>query len=140
MANKRLEDLHPVVRKKAEEFLQLCKEKGMNVLIYDTLRTFEEQDELYAQGRTKPGKKVTNARAGYSYHNYGLAFDCVPMVNGKTAWDRLDLFQKMGLVGKSVGLEWGGDWTKFRDYPHFQWTNGLTIDDLLQGKRPPESI
>lgn len=140
MASRRLEDLHPVVKKKAEDFLHLCREKGLDVLIYETLRTVQEQDELYAKGRTKRGKIVTNARGGLSYHNYGLAFDCVPLVEGKAAWNRLDLFARLGQIGKAVGLEWGGDWPRLKDYVHFQWTGGLKVQELLSGKRPPEEI
>lgn len=136
MASRTLDDLHPVVKKMAERFLQACADKGFPVTIVCTLRSFAEQTALYEQGRTKPGKIVTNARAGQSYHNYGLAFDAAPLVNGRIVWNRIDLFKQMGLIGQSVGLEWGGSWKKLVDYPHFQWTGGLSLKDLQAGKRP----
>lgn len=131
-----LDSLHPQVKILALKFLEKCKEENFQVQIVSTLRTFKEQDELYAKGRTTRGPKVTNAKAGYSYHNYGLAFDAAPVVNGKIDWNNTQLYKKMGAIGKSVGLEWGGDWTKFQDMPHFQWTGGLSIKELLKGKRP----
>ncbi|WP_099189296.1 M15 family metallopeptidase [Tepidibacter mesophilus] len=134
--SKNLEDLHPYVKYLAEKFIKECKKQGIDVLIYSTFRSKEEQNKLYEQGRSAPGNKVTNARGGYSYHNYGLAFDCVPIINKKAQWDRIDLYEKMGQLGKNIGLEWGGDFKSFKDMPHFQWTGGLNIKDLLQGKRP----
>ncbi len=137
MGNK-FTDLHPHLQKLATEHIKKCKEAGIDITIFSTYRTFEEQDKLYAQGRTTPGKIVTNAKGGSSYHNYGLAYDCAPVINGQCAWDRLDLFKKVGVIGKQVGLTWGGDFPRLRDYPHFQYTFGLAIADLKAGKRPPE--
>lgn len=102
-----------------------------------TLRTAKEQDDLYAQGRTKPGKIVTRVRGLDSYHNYGLAVDIVLMVNGKPVWDIKTDYDKDGRsdwmevvdIFKRYGWEWGGDW-KFFDAPHFQKTMGLTIARL----------
>lgn len=131
-----LKTLHPYVRVLANKFLEKCKQENFPVTIYFTYRTVKEQNELYAKGRTTRGPKVTNARGGYSYHNYGLAFDAAPLVNGKIDWNNVSLFEKMGQIGMSVGLEWGGNWKSFKDTPHFQWTGGLTIKELLAGKRP----
>jgi peptidoglycan L-alanyl-D-glutamate endopeptidase CwlK len=102
-----------------------------------TLRTFEEQDALYAQGRTKPGKIVTRVRGGDSYHNYGLAVDIVLLVDGKASWDIKTDYDKDGRsdwmevvdIFKRYGWEWGGDW-KFFDAPHFQKSKGYTIAKL----------
>ncbi|MEJ8555473.1 M15 family metallopeptidase [Tepidibacter sp. Z1-5] len=134
--SRNLDDLHPYVKYLAEKFIEECKNQGIDILIYSTFRSKEEQNKLYEQGRSAPGNKVTNARGGYSYHNYGLAFDCVPIINKKAQWDRTDLYEKMGQLGKSIGLEWGGDFKIFKDMPHFQWRGGLKIKDLLQGKIP----
>lgn len=134
--SKNLEDLHPYVKYLAEKFIQECKKQRIDVLIYSTFRSKEEQDKLYSQGRTASGEKVTNAKGGYSYHNYGLAFDCVPIINKKAQWNRVDLYNTMGEIGKSLGLEWGGDFKSIKDRPHFQWTGGLNIKELLEGKRP----
>lgn len=131
-----LNSLHPYVKKLAEAFLEECKKQNFPVKIYQTYRSVQEQNKLYAQGRTIKGNKVTNARGGYSYHNYGLAFDAAPIVNGEINWDNEKLFETMGSIGKSVGLEWGGSWKTFKDTPHFQWSGGLSIKQLLAGQRP----
>ena len=113
-----------------------------------TLRTFAEQNKLFAQGRTAPGKIVTRARGGQSYHNYGLAIDIVLLVdrdgNGtfeSALWDTKSDFDQDGRadwmevvdVFKRHGWEWGGDW-RFVDAPHFQKTFGYSIKQLLDLK------
>lgn len=134
--NKNLDNLNPYVKYLAKKLIKECKSKGIDILIYETYRSIQKQNELYSKGRTSKGKKVTNAKGGYSYHNYGLAFDCVPIINNKAAWDRIDLYEKIGKVGKSIGLEWGGDFKSIKDRPHFQVSKGLKITDLLNGKTP----
>ena len=92
MINSRdLKDLHPIVQAKAQAFIHSCKKAGIDVLITSTYRDNESQNALYAQGRTSPGKKVTNAKAGQSWHNYRVAFDFVPIVNGKAQWNDIGL-------------------------------------------------
>lgn len=105
------------------------------MLITSTLRDNESQAALYAQGRTTPGNKVTNAKAGQSFHNYACAFDFVPLVNGKAQWNDLKLFERCGSIAESVGLEWAGRWVSFKEYAHCQYTGGLTIKDLQAGKK-----
>ncbi len=101
--------LKPKVKKMAEELIKKCGENGIKIIITHTLRTKEKQDELYAQGRTKPGRIVTNAKGGYSFHNHGVAFDCKPNINQKVSSnDYLKLFNTIGEIGESLGLEWGG--------------------------------
>lgn len=131
-----LDKLHPYVKELAEKLLAKCKEAGIKIIITETLRSKERQQQLYNQGRTTPGKIVTNAKPGDSIHNYGLAFDIVPVENGKALWNRYDLFKKVGKIGVGLGLTWGGNWRSFKDYPHFQWTGGLTLADLKSGKKP----
>lgn len=136
MINSRaIEDLQPQVAEQARALLDATESEGIDLIITSTLRDFEAQAALYAQGRTSPGKRVTNADAGDSAHNYGLAFDVVPMRNGKPVWgttadiDR-DLWERIGELGESVGLEWAGRWRTFKEYAHFQNLGGLTIDEL----------
>jgi peptidoglycan L-alanyl-D-glutamate endopeptidase CwlK len=104
-----------------------------------TLRTFAEQDALFAQGRTKPGKIVTKAKGGLSYHNYGLAIDVVLVLDGKEAsWDvktdfdgdRKSDWQEIVTIFKQHGWEAGIDW-KFIDAPHFQKCFGKSVRELL---------
>ena len=84
--SRKLEDLNPVVEEKARDFLALCKAEGIEVIVTSTYRDAESQNALYAQGRTAPGRKVTNAKAGQSWHNWRVAFDVVPLRNGKPVW------------------------------------------------------
>jgi peptidoglycan L-alanyl-D-glutamate endopeptidase CwlK len=129
-----IEDLHPTVQKKAQKLLQLAKQNNIELLITSTLRTEEEQNTLYAQGRTTPGSIVTNARYPFSLHNHGVAFDVVPLINGQAVWNDHQLWNTIGALGKSIGLEWGGDWALFPDKPHFQYMGGLTLQDFINGK------
>ena len=129
-----LDDLHPRVRAMAVGFIAKAKEAGFDLLITSTLRNNAAQAELFAQGRTKPGRIVTNARPGESTHNYGLALDVVPMLHGKCLWDSKG-WPEIGRIGESVGLEWSGRWTgKFRELAHFGYYGGLNIADLKAGK------
>ena len=109
--------------------------------ITQTLRTFKEQDDLYAQGRTKPGKIVTNARGGQSNHNYGLSCDFCLIVNGKEiSWDTKkdydgDLiadWMEVVAVFKKYKWSWGGDWRTFVDLPHVEKTFGYSTSQLLE--------
>jgi peptidoglycan LD-endopeptidase CwlK len=126
---KRLERVHPGIAGRARMMLDRCAQAGLALLITQGFRSFAEQDSLYAQGRTVPGKIVTNARAGQSYHNFGLAFDIVVLdAMGKADWnDGHPGWRFAAEVGRSVGLEWGGTWSQFKDLPHFQYSGGLTL-------------
>ncbi|KDE48183.1 hypothetical protein DI43_05840 [Geobacillus sp. CAMR12739] len=140
-AETKLKGVHPVVAAKARQLIEKAYREGINVIVTQGLRTIEEQNELYAQGRTKPGKIVTNAKGGYSYHNFGLAFDFAIMKDdGNISWNVDDKWKRVAQIGKSLGLEWGGDWKSFPDYPHFQYTFGLSLADLRAGKRPPQQV
>lgn len=133
MINSRdINELNEPVRSMAQQFLDKAKEAGIRVIITSTFRDAASQNSLYAQGRTKSGKRVTNASAGQSWHNFRCAFDFVPIVDGRAAWSRTDLFKKLGEIGESIGLEWGGRWTRFVDMPHLQYTGGLTLSQLRE--------
>jgi peptidoglycan L-alanyl-D-glutamate endopeptidase CwlK len=135
MINSRnIEDLHPSVQKMAVKFLKECAEAGINVLITSTYRDAESQNALYAIGRTKPGKKLTNAKAGQSFHNYRCALDFVPLVYGKPAWTNTALFTQCGGIAEAIGFEWAGRWKTFKELAHIQYTGGLSLKDLQSGK------
>jgi peptidoglycan L-alanyl-D-glutamate endopeptidase CwlK len=119
----------------ALQFIDACKKQGIDVLITSTYRDAQSQDALYAQGRTKAGSKVTNARGGWSFHNYAIAFDFVPIVAGKAQWNDLKTFERCGVIAESIGLEWAGRWKSFKELAHCQFTDGLTIKDLQSGKQ-----
>jgi peptidoglycan L-alanyl-D-glutamate endopeptidase CwlK len=119
-----LDDLSPLVRPLIDKFLSSATAAGLDLLVTCTLRSEAEQTALYAQGRTAPGHIVTNAKPGQSAHNYGLAIDFVPMINGKPCWDGSDpAWEKAGEIAESCGLEWAGRWTTFREEPHVQLPN-----------------
>ncbi|MDO5389416.1 MAG: M15 family metallopeptidase [Clostridia bacterium] len=113
---------HPQLQELAQGLIEECKKQGLIVKLGECFRSAEEQDALYAQGRTKPGSIVTNAK-GSSYqsmHQWGVAFDVIRN-DGKGAYNDNDgWFGKVGKIGKALGLEWGGDWTSPVDKPHFQ--------------------
>jgi peptidoglycan L-alanyl-D-glutamate endopeptidase CwlK len=167
MASRDINDLVPAVKEMAERLLVRCEEEDLDILIYCTLRTNEEQAKLYRQSRSlaqikrkaeelrdkwgRPdladllmdvgpqyGAKVTYAGPGQSMHNYGLAFDSVPMRNGKAVWgsrreaDR-ELWLKYGELGVEVGLEWAGNWSRFIEFPHMQQIDAAWRDLIIQG-------
>jgi peptidoglycan L-alanyl-D-glutamate endopeptidase CwlK len=151
-SSRKVEDLLPVVGHKAILHINACQLAGIELLITCTYRCPADQAALYAQGRTVPGRIVTKAKAGDSTHQYRVSYDVVPLRNGKPVWatngngidndptdddkDNLELWQRVGELGKSVGLEWAGDWKKFKEFPHFQYTGGLTLADLRAGRVP----
>ena len=137
MINSRsLDDLIDPVKERVEHFLSLCKDEGIDLLVTSTYRDNESQQALYEQGRTTAGKVVTNAKAGDSWHNWRCAVDVVPMVNGKPNWDGSHpVWSKIGELGEQAGLEWAGRWRSFKELAHFQYTGGLTLTDLKEGKQ-----
>lgn len=130
--SKRIALLHPSVREEVTKIIQECDAAltgRAKVRITQGLRTFKEQEDLYAIGRTKPGKKVTNAKAGQSIHNYGFAVDICMIIDGKVAswdhkkdWDNdktADWYECVKIFAK-YGWDWGGNWKSFKDIPHFE--------------------
>lgn len=77
---------------------------------------------------------MTNAGGGESFHNYRVALDFVPVIHGKAIWNDPVLFKKCGAIAEGLGFEWGGSWKSFKDLPHIQITNGLSIADFKAGK------
>ena len=132
MASRSLDDLAAPVRAAALAMLAKCQTAGIDLLIYCTLRSNAEQTALYAQGRTAPGAILTNARAGQSMHNpdktgKAWAFDAVPRVAGKAAWNDGALVQRMGEIGEACGLQWAGRWRgALRESVHFQLDRGAS--------------
>jgi len=112
---------------------ELAMEKhGVKVEVISGLRSWAAQAALFAQGRTKPGRIVTKARPGSSWHNYGLAIDLGLFSNG-VYLDEVDpkradrLYQEIGTIAARMGIEWAGNWKSFPEGPHFQVTFGLTL-------------
>ena len=107
---------------------------GITIKAISGLRTYAEQNALYAQGRTKPGKKVTNARGGFSNHNFGIAFD-IGVFEGSKYIPESPKYKAIGAIGMDLGLEWGGNWKSIKDEPHFQlppkWAANMTERNML---------
>lgn len=160
----KIEKLHPVLVAATLALIERCYARGVNIVITQGLRTTAEQNGLFAQGRTQselnaaglpnvkaqPDKpKVTNAKGGTSYHNYGVAIDFALLLsNGSSvSWDTArdgdedSVADWMEVVDEAnkLGFEWGGDWTSFKDLPHLQMTFGLSIKQLRAGQKPTET-
>src|ERR1051325_10733103 len=106
-SEKRLEKIHPELSKRIRDLIEAFAQRGTQVEVVQGLRTFAEQDALFAQGRTKPGPVVTNARGGQSNHNYGLAVALCLFVNGKPDFTANSTFVAIGSEAVKRGLEWG---------------------------------
>lgn len=147
----RIETLHPKLR---EEALKIYTEidAALTGKVFcrfsQVLRTIEEQDALYAQGRTKKGKIVTNARGGSSYHNYGLAIDIV-LIDGNVAeWSTTKDFDADGVadwkevvnIFKKYGWKWGGEFISIKDYPHFEKSFGYSVTALYNKYKAKDFI
>jgi peptidoglycan L-alanyl-D-glutamate endopeptidase CwlK len=130
--------LLPEVRPYARTLVHKAAAAGITLKVISGLRSYAEQDKLYAQGRTDPGDIVTNAPAGYSNHNFGLAFD-VGVFEGAEYIDESPKYKAAGAIGMSIGLTWGGTWTSIQDEPHFElrplWAVNLSEGDMLAGLR-----
>ncbi len=134
-----MSNLWPYFQEKIDAIKRISAEEGILCDLYSGLRLWDEQNKIYALGRTvknpdgfnrltKPlGNIVTQAEGGYSWHNFGVAGDMVFKTSaGKWTWD--GPVERLGEIGKSVGLEWGGDWKGAkRDVPHFQLTGGVFL-------------
>ena len=121
-----IKDLKPKVKRMMDTLIVECKKSGFPIFITQGVRTMEEQATIYSIGRRgKVGEKVVSmAKPGYSPHNWGVAFDIAfvkqPIYVGP--WG------KVGALGESLGLEWGGRWASFPDRPHFQYLAGYKIN------------
>ena len=141
---------HPELQKKIKELISLCMKNGIKIKITECVRTVQEQNALYAKGRTAPGSIVTNCK-GTSYaspHQWGIAFDFAIYqdVDSDGDIDISDLYNHklmnvVGKLGQSIGLEWGGSWKSFVDKPHFQLPDwGSTTKKLRSMYKTPEEF
>lgn len=130
-----LNTLHPKLRGTAIQAwteAQAAMPSNVQIIVVQGLRSFEESDKLYAQGRTTPGPIVTKAAAGQSYHNYGLAFDFAMVTNGKNDDVVGPHWMQVVSIMKKYGMTWGGDFPEgFHDNPHFENKYGHNWRDLL---------
>lgn len=122
--------LDPEFAKKLTLFERKLADHGIKVMLTWGYRSIDEQNRLYAKGRTAPGSIVTKARGGYSWHNFGLAADYAFVINGKVTWN--GPWDTFGRIAQQCGLEWGGSWKEFKDRPHVQMTRGKTLSQMRQ--------
>lgn len=126
--------LQPEVQGYARALVRRTAAAGVEIRVISGLRTFAEQDALFAQGRTRPGRKVTNAKGGESNHNFGIAFD-VGVFEGTAYLGESPAYDVVGAIGAEIGLEWGGHWSSIVDKPHFQlrpdWAANFSSRELL---------
>lgn len=133
ISEQRLRELYPALAEKIRQMAEALAAEGIYIRVTQGLRTVAEQDALYAQGRTAPGKIVTNCPGGHSYHNYGLAADCCPSTHGPGEpfapdWNESHpAWKRMVQAGEAVGLNCGADWEHFKDVPHFQMTGRYPV-------------
>lgn len=125
--NKILDSLEPSFRPKIDLLIQTCQEHGLVIAPTSTggRRTITQQNKLFAIGRDKDdkiiGKIVTKARGGQSPHNFGLACDLVPIINGKENWNPGDdVWNFMHRVAEQIGLVTGYEFKTIKDSPHFE--------------------
>lgn len=134
MADRDLGSLCEKAATAARAALSECNVAGMAVLVTCTYRSGKEQDELYAQGRSKPGPIVTNAKAGQSFHQYRVALDLYPNPNGKPDFSgKHPWWPKIAAIFKKHGFEWGYEWPRFKEMPHFQMTGGHPLSYFQSG-------
>jgi len=118
-SEKAIATLLPQVQPYARALVKKAAQHGITIKVIAGMRTYDEQNELFTQGRTKPGRIVTNARGGFSNHNFGIAFD-VGVFEGANYLGESPKSKAVGALGMDLGLDWGGNWKTFMDEPHFQ--------------------
>lgn len=133
-SEKCINSLLPEVRPMARALVQKAGAVGIRIKVISALRSYEEQAALYAQGRTGAGNIVTNARPGYSNHNFGIAFD-IGVFEGQHYLPESPKYNAVGALGIDIGLEWGGSWKTIVDAPHFQlrpaWATTMSERQML---------
>lgn len=136
----RLSTLEPYTCGLAKRHLEACRVAGMTLLVTQAYRDMDEQAALYAKGRTEPGRVITNARPGYSWHNFRRAYDVAVVAGGLVRWTGPE-YRGAGEIGKSLGLVWGGDFGSIRgDLGHFEYHPGITLAEARSGTPSPQPL
>jgi peptidoglycan L-alanyl-D-glutamate endopeptidase CwlK len=144
-SSKNLSTLHPEVISRFEAFVseaqQIAEQKGLQYKVICGTRSWEEQERIYAQGRTAPGKIITKAPPGSSMHNFGLAVDC-GVFRGKAYLDETEpktaaeMHKAASLVAAKHGIRWGGNFKSIVDTPHFELDTPLSMAQMRERKKP----
>jgi peptidoglycan L-alanyl-D-glutamate endopeptidase CwlK len=123
VSEQRLSEVYPGLATLVRQMATQLEAEGIDIRVTQSLRTIAEQEALYAEGRTAPGSIVTEARAGYSWHNFGLAVDVVPLTPQGPDWNiSHPVWARIVAIGVDSGLVAGAEWRTFPDWPHFQLT------------------
>ena len=138
---KHLDSLLPEVAEVAVRHIAACATEGIALAVVQSLRSMEEQEKIYARGRTMPGRAVTAAKPGYSWHNFGRAYDVAVVEDGRITWNS-PKYARAGEVGRALGLIWGGDFKTVKgDVGHFEYHPGLTLAEAREAlKQPSPSV
>lgn len=150
-----MNELHPAFKARVDLWLADVHAAGHEILIVETRRTMDVAEAYYAQSRepnetvnilrahaglpllklqTDRYAKITDAMPGLSWHIYGLAVDFVPMSNGKCLWSYSENsveYAEIAKLAEKHGLQWGGEWRSFKDYPHIEYHPNLRVTDAL---------
>lgn len=128
VSEKRLAEIYPGLADLVRAMADQLAAEGIDIRVTQSLRPMAEQEALYAQGRTASGDIVTNAQAGYSWHNYGLAVDVAPLTPQGPDWNTSHpVWGRIVAVGSALGLESGSAWRTFPDWPHFQFRGNYPV-------------
>lgn len=118
--------LHPVLLEVVEQIIDQTEQSlgaGFTVKMISTLRTPAEQFVLFQQGRSKPGKPVTNVDGFHkkSNHNYqpAQAVDFGIFRGGKYMTEG-HFYEHLAAPTRKAEMTWGGDWKSFKDRPHIE--------------------
>lgn len=136
------------IQKYIHKLHDACQKENFDFITTSVYRSVEQQAILWRQSRTTltiigkiatlkrdgfgflatileivgphTGPYVTNACCGESWHNYGMAFDAIPLLNGQKQPQNKELWEKFGTQVEAIGLTWGGRWKNFVDLAHCQ--------------------
>lgn len=143
----------PEVQILARSLLHAAADTGITIKVISGTRTYAQQDAIYLRGRANlakvnaarkaaglgpisasDNKNVTNAQSGHSNHNFGIAFD-IGVFQGAKYLDNSPLYKAVAVLGKQLGLTWGGDWKSIDDEPHYElrphWADKLSESAML---------
>lgn len=132
-SEERLAEVHPKLAALVRQLaIQLAVEE-IEVRVTAGMRSWDEQQKLYDQGRKTAGRIVTKCPPGWSWHQYALAVDVAPFIDGQPEWDETHpAWKRIHEVARSLGLTLGADFPHFPDYPHLQLTGTFPVNPTAE--------
>mgnify|MGYP001590611262 CR=1 FL=1 len=133
ISESRLALVHPLLGEKVHKLAEMTLQEGVEIRVVQGLRSWNEQQSLYDQGRTRPGKIVTKCLPGHSWHNFGMAVDIAPDDTAKPLWQpnwKSDhpVWKRLVVLAKTLGFICGAEFRTFPDNPHFQMTGRFPVN------------